>query len=282
MASMIKTVLKAIVPRPMWTRLWLTNMRHQLQGYPRRCVRHMYGPFSLEIELVDGMGADWYDNDWPELTELRFLQRQGRLTQGRRVFDLGAHQGVVALMLSKYVGSEGKVLAVEANTHNASAARRNVELNAVQNCAVLHAAVGKASGTLIFNESLNGSVDDGSGVQGKVEVSAFSIDDLATRYGRPDLLFLDVEGYECEALEGASKTLATRPDAFVEVHLGAGLEKFGGSTERVLSYFPDSEFDVYFNEENGPEFRRMENPDKLPKHRFYLIALGRNSEVPEL
>ena len=60
------------------------------------------------------MGAGWYDHDWPELPEIALLKQHG-LRPGARVFDIGAHQGVVALMLSKTVGPEGFVLAVEAS-----------------------------------------------------------------------------------------------------------------------------------------------------------------------
>ena len=277
----VKTLLRSVVPRPLWNKLRLKRLHHHLQGYRRRSVRHTYGSFSLEIELVDRLGEGWYDHDWPELPELQLLQQRRCLSAGGRVFDLGAHQGLVALLLSRYVGAKGAVLAVEANGHNAAAARRNMEINAAQNCTVLHAAIAERSGKLIFNEGLNGSVDDGTGDWGQVEVNAFSIDDLAARYGTPDLLFIDVEGYECRALEGASNTLATRPDAFVEVHLGAGLESFGGSVERVLSFFPVSDYYFYFNEEDGPEFRRMEHPNELPKQRFFLVALAYASQIPK-
>ncbi|MBV9768032.1 MAG: FkbM family methyltransferase, partial [Bryobacterales bacterium] len=236
--------------------------------------------FPLEIELVDGMGEGWYDRDWAELPEFHLLQQRGALGPKARVFDLGAHQGVIALLLSRYVGPEGTVLAVEANGHNAAAARRNIEINnAAQNCKVLHAAVAERSGKLTFSEGLNGIVDDGSGSWGQVEVDAFSIDDLASKYGVPSLIFIDVEGYECRALEGASKTLATRPHAFVEVHLGEGLESFGGSVERLLSYFSSSAYELYFNEENGAAFRPMREPNELPKHRFFLIAISRDLQA---
>jgi tRNA A58 N-methylase Trm61 len=53
-----------------------------------------------------------------------------RLKAGARVFDLGAHQAVVALMLSQLVGHEGEVIALEAERHNFEVAERNRKLNA--------------------------------------------------------------------------------------------------------------------------------------------------------
>lgn len=64
---------------------------------------------------------------------------------------------------------------------------------------------------------------------------------------------MDVEGYECNAL--------------------AGFPRFNGTGAIVLS---DSDYEFYFNEENGQEFRPMEHPDELPKRRFFLVALARD------
>ncbi|HEY5491738.1 MAG TPA: FkbM family methyltransferase [Gemmatimonadaceae bacterium] len=74
------------------------------------------------------------------------MQRRGRLGPGARVFDLGAHQGVVALMLAGIVGPEGQVIAVEAVPHNARIATQNATANACRQLVVLHAAVLVAPG----------------------------------------------------------------------------------------------------------------------------------------
>jgi hypothetical protein len=38
------------------------------------------------------------------------------------------------------------------------------------------------------------------------EVVAYLVDDLSAQYGPRHVLFIDVEGYECEALAGAAQT----------------------------------------------------------------------------
>ena len=56
--------------------------------------------------------------------------------------------------------------------------------------------------------------------------------------GAPDVLFVDVEGYELHVLRGARLTLEThRPDLFVEVHTDAGLERFGDADD-LLALIP--------------------------------------------
>jgi FkbM family methyltransferase len=267
----MKQLLKSILPPPVWSQLRVLRSRYEMAKYGRRRVRHNYGGYDLEIELIDPMGAGWYDHDWQELAEIALLKKHG-LKPGARVFDIGAHQCVVALMLAKTVGPDGFVLAVEANPDNSAAGERNRQLNAVGNCKVLHAAGAAKSGTLVFNRGVNGQVDDGAGEWGRMEVRAVSVDDLAAEYGAPDVLFIDVEGFECELLRGAQKTLTSRPDCFVEVHVAAGLEKFGGSVSELLSLFP-SGYRYWIAPPEG-EFAPLSDDSQTLRDRFFLVALG--------
>ncbi len=245
-------------------------MRYTITSYKRRRVRHNYGGYDLELELVDPMGAGWYDHDWPVLPEIEFLMRH-RLRPGAAVFDIGAHQALVAMMVARTVGPDGFVLAVEANPENAAAGRRNAALNRIGNCEILHAAGAAQSGTVVFNRGFNGQVDDGSGEWGAVTVKSVSIDDLAREHRPPDVLFIDVEGFECEVLAGAQKTLARAPDCFVEVHVGVGLEKFGGSVPKLLSLFPEGYEFFVARPEGG--FSRLQPESPILAERFFLIAI---------
>jgi hypothetical protein len=61
-----------------------------------------------------------------------------------------------------------------------------------------------------------------SGATGSVAAIAFLL--LFTLASLvPDILFIDVEGFEVHALKGATHTLQGRPDCFIEVHVGCGL-----------------------------------------------------------
>lgn len=274
---MLKQLAKAIIPPRIWSSLRRLKIRRSIETYPARRVSHAYGGFPLTIQLADPLGEGWYDQDWPELPEVALLRRHG-LRTGARVFDLGAHQAVVALMLARVVGPEGRVVAVEAEAHNARVARVNRDLNGAENLEIVHAAVASAPGTLEFFEGLNGSVDV-SGGWGRVSVPARTIDDLAREFGPPDVLFIDVEGYEREALRGAVETLARCPDAYVEVHAGAPLSRFGATPEDVIAYFPEGRYERWMASDESPEFipLRLESP--LLKDRFFLVAVARDRPV---
>ena len=175
-------------------------------------------------------------------------------------------------MLAKIVGLSGRVVALEASPHNAAIARRNRDLNDAPQLEIVEAAVAQKSGTLYFNQGLNGCVDDGTGEWGRQEVKSLSVDDLTAVYGVPDLLFIDVEGFEVRVLEGAKETLRHRPDCFIEVHTGCGLEKYGGSVSSILSFFPQGQCNLMVAAEDEGEFRPLEEISRVPTKRFFLIA----------
>ncbi len=159
---------------------------------------------------------------------------QHRLRPGATVFDCGAFQCLIAMILAKFVGATGKVVAVEASRHNYEAAIRNCRLNDARNLDVINAAVSDTSDPVEFNCRANGQVDDGSGAWGKIAVPSVSVDELTRRYGPPDVLFVDVEGFESKVMRGAADTLSRyRPDCFFEMHVGCGLEKFDGSVKSI-------------------------------------------------
>jgi FkbM family methyltransferase len=246
------------------------------EGFEARTVRHQYGPVRLSLHIGDPNGESWYDEEWPDVPELKFLPRY-QTRRGATVFDLGAHQGVYALMLADAVGRRGRVVAVEANQFNVDCMKVNCRLNRVRNVTAVHAAVAEKPGTVFFGRGNNGQVDAGGRHEDSQEVPAVTIDDLTRRYGRPAMLFLDIEGYECQALQGAPATLATRPDVFTEVHVGYGLEEFGGSVDELLSFFPEQDYELY----GSNEIDRYPKPfvgagREIANDRFYLTAIAKD------
>jgi FkbM family methyltransferase len=279
----IKRWLLRCLPAAWAGRIRAWRVRRLIKTFPARVVEHTYGGHRLKVYLADPLSQGWYDSDWPALPEFVEL-RKNRLRPGARVFDIGAHQGVVAAMLACEVGPTGQVIAVEANPHNSQAAVKNRELNGLAHLEILQIAISDRPGMLAFNEGLNGQIDDGTGARGRMAVQAITLDKLAETYGLPDVVLIDIEGAECLALSGGSRVLASDADFFIEVHVGCGLEKLGGSVAKILSFFPEDQFDIMGRAEGEDTFRVLEKDDPLTRDRFFLIARRREpaKQLPDM
>ncbi|MEO5740459.1 MAG: FkbM family methyltransferase [Vicinamibacterales bacterium] len=266
-----REVILGLLPPSILGRLRAWRVRRMVASYAPRVVEHRYGDGPLRVHLGDPLGQGWYDHDWAQLPEISAL-RGTTLRSGARVFDIGAHQGVVAMMLAREVGLSGQVLAVEPNPHNAAVALKNRDLNGMKQIDVLEAAVSDQSGTVVFNHGLDGQLDDGTGVGGRMSVACTTLDELAQRHGMPAFVMIDVEGAECKVLKGGRDVLRSGADIAVEVHVGYGLEKLGGSVDELLSFFPADLFVVTARAEADASFRPLAPNDPLTRHRFFLLA----------
>jgi FkbM family methyltransferase len=276
-STFLKTVKRTFLrflPPAVAGRLRTWRVQRLIAKYPVRVVRHTYGSSPLAVYLSDPLAEGWYDHDWPDLPEIAAL-RHSRLRTGALVFDIGAHQGIVAMMLAREVGPKGQVVAVEPNPHNAAVAFKNRELNCMNQIEIVRSAVSDRRGELLITAGLNGQLDDGSGAGGRVHVQSITVDAMAQSFGMPAVVFVDVEGAECLVLSGASQVLSRGADFFVEVHVGCGLEKFGSSPEQVFSYFPPDRFELLIRAEEDSTFRPLSAGDTVTKNRFFLLALAR-------
>ena len=152
----------------------------------------------------------------------RLLEELAR--PGMTAWDVGAHIGFFALVLARRCE---RVVAVEANPENARRLRRNVELNdaAVE---VVEAAATDSTGVV---ELLRGPLSGTHRLAGTVgprwkhdadetrtTVEATTFDELAVRFGTPDLIKIDIEGAEVAALRGATDVLREHPTIVCETH----------------------------------------------------------------
>ena len=275
--SLGRKTLRQVLPDREIAKLKAVWADYSFKRFKPRMVRHRYGAYDFQIEIVDFDGQGWYDMDLPELASEIELFKTSKLRPGAKVINAGANQCIQAMMLAKEVEPSGFCWALEPNNHNVKAGRRNAELNGIQNMEVIEAAVSSTPGTVLFNSSMNGRVSQDGSEPGAHSVKAITIDGLAAEKGTPQLLYIDVEGFECEVLKGAQETLQScRPDCYVEVHLQMGLERFNGSVEKVLSFFPRTQYELFFNGGDGAAYQPVLDPADLPKKRFYLAALAKS------
>src|SRR5919107_1194569 len=142
--------------------------------------------------------------------------------QGDIVVDIGANIGRYTLIASKRVGTNGKVVAIEAHPGNFEMLNRNIKLNRLTNVIPLnYAAYSKETKIKLYVP------DEESGYTiyhtlmertGKkfVEVNANTLDYLLQlneiRQEEVNWIKIDVEGAELEVLKGATNVLSKSKD----------------------------------------------------------------------
>ena len=149
----------------------------------------------------------------------------------RVVYDIGANVGIMSLFFAKSVGDSGTVVAFEPHPYSFHRLSRNIKVNRLRNVRALHVAVGEQRTHLeLFQPSRHLSaatfdreravqMQEGDIIVHTVEVD--TLDSLITRYQLPppNMIKVDVEGFEVNVLLGAGETIRRfKPAWFIEIH----------------------------------------------------------------
>lgn len=177
-----------------------------------------------------------------------------KVKPGWVVYDIGANLGYFTALLSRVVGTDGRVIAFEPDPYNTERLRRTVDLNALRNVQLEVAAVTDRGGSIDFvagrdTVSTVRLRDIDGPEEGEVmSVPAVTIDDLVEqqRCPSPQLIKIDVEGHEVQVLEGAVQVLKSyHPLILCEVHSAE-------SANSVLATLSTSGYDMYHLEQGSP------------------------------
>jgi FkbM family methyltransferase len=146
----------------------------------------------------------------------------GHLRAGQTIWDVGANVGIYVELFAQAAGPEGRVVAFEPSPDNYKllcekfAGRQNIVLKNV--------ALAEREGTASFYAAEGGGVTDGLSAKPGLAMRESKVDvhtgDSYLAQFPPDLIKIDIEGYELEALQGMKAVLTSpRPLlVFLEVH----------------------------------------------------------------
>lgn len=141
---------------------------------------------------------------------------------GQTILDAGSNIGYYACRLASRIGPTGRLVSVEPSPETAEILRGNLKRNVDCPVTLHEAVITDRAGAVDFyvaTERNVSSLKPRVGAQ-QVRVDALSIDELSSQLGALDLIRMDIEGHEVQALRGAKSTLARyRPRVVAEVHL---------------------------------------------------------------
>jgi FkbM family methyltransferase len=173
---------------------------------------------------------------------------------GLVIYDVGAFHGILTLF---FASRAARVVAYEPNEVNHARLIENVRLNNLQNVLVRKFGIGSqpGSGMLRFSVAMagGGSLDPEASapVSQRVEITTLDQDITASVLPAPDLIKIDIEGWELEALRGARATLdAHHPALFLEMHGETVREKQRKASE-IVAFLREAGYRDILHVENG-------------------------------
>lgn len=163
------------------------------------------GDFGVSRSLLDRGSYDWPEIQWLS----RLVDERSQL-----VF-VGTHIGALLIPIVRNSRST-RVLALEPSPRNHRFLSMNVTLNGLGFASVLQVAAGNQEGHVRFTENPINSGNSRVSANGNVEVRVAKLDTILANCPAVDLLVMDTEGFEVEAMRGGAKLLARTHYFYVE------------------------------------------------------------------
>jgi FkbM family methyltransferase len=219
------------------------------------------GGITYELDLFQGIDfAIYLANSYERQTRLALSRL---VTPSSLVLDIGANIGAHTLHLAQLVGASGRVIAFEPTDFAFRKLCRNLELNPALetrvtpcHCFLTERDEDQVPSTIYSSWPLArdaGLHAQHLGREMRTEAArARSLDSVLTELAdrKVGLVKLDVDGFECDVLRGATKLLRETRPIFVMELAPYVLEEHGTSLEQLLSFFIPNGYSFY-EERNG-------------------------------
>jgi FkbM family methyltransferase len=260
------------------------SLRHRTIAWISRSVFDGV-TYTARHGLIHGMrrrgGLGWTP-EWSKPTKEELLWRELRL-DGLVVYDVGAFHGILTLF---FASRAAQVIAYEPNEVNHARLVENIRLNRLTNVAVRKLAVGSQarSGTLTYSPWMagGGSVNTNAAgmVSQRVQITTLDHDIATAALPAPDLIKIDIEGWELAALEGARKTLdAHHPALFLEMH-GETMREKKRKASAIIAFLCDAGYTDITHVETGASISPDDNMVAAEGHLYCLCPTNISSPPP--
>jgi FkbM family methyltransferase len=186
---------------------------------------------------------------------------------GMSVVDIGANIGYFTMLLASLVESTGLVVAVEPNLENVKLMEASRRVNGFGQVLIIQAAAGRFTSLLSLNTSYsNGTTgelsDDLNALFASHPVPCFALDGLLPKDRPINLVKIDTEGAELNALIGLSQTIdRDHPVVVSEFSPGAlpGISRCSGP--EYLRFLIGNGYRIGVIEQDGSETRFCDDVD---------------------
>ena len=177
---------------------------------PKSTVMHIrHGP-ARGMKWISGSAVHGCWLGTYELEKQKLLERI--VQPGMTVYDIGAQAGFYTFLCSKLVGDTGRVIAFEPSISEARYLLEHVRINQLANVSIVQAAVGASTSLSGFSSDRAICQNRLTAENDKLLVPVISLDSVTLP--PPDVIKMDIEGGESDALKGARTLLVKHKPMF--------------------------------------------------------------------
>jgi FkbM family methyltransferase len=249
--------------------------------------RHLFDRVTYTVRhgLTRGMkrkgGLGWIRAGIAQSKEEMFWR--GLPLQGLVIYDIGAFHGILTLF---FAARCSQVIAYEPNEISHARLIENIRLNNFHNVQIRKLGVGAETGfgTLRYSPEMSGGGtldrDAIAPVSQHVEVTTLDRDIAAFALPAPDLIKIDIEGWELEALQGARETLAAhRPALFLEMH-GETMHEKQRKAGAIVAFLCDAGYTDIVHVETGATITPGNETVAAEGHLYCLCPTNISPRLP--
>jgi len=174
------------------------------------------------------------------------------LFSGDVFIDGGANIGFYSILSSKFVGSKGKVISFEPTSTCYNYLLKNIKINKKKNIFPVKKAISNKNSTVLFkvgeNSEENSIVKNSNKKDNIIKIKAISIDSYCKnkKIKKVNLIKLDIEGQELQALKGSRNTILKNKDIKIIFELNISKRKDGIIySKKIFNYLSKLNFKYF-------------------------------------
>lgn len=231
------------------------------------------GTFYCSEEVDKKMVSHFVNYGGHSLDEIENLKMF--LSSDSVVFDVGAHIGTFTIPLSRVAK---KIYSFEPNQINVALLEKNIDVNGRKNIEVIKKPVtnevrevGFVAAPVSGQSHVDDTIRKGSGLY-SVTLDSINV--------TPNLIKLDIEGFELKALQGAEKILKTKPVLYIEYALWC-LKRAGNSTKELDSFLREHGYVTYLHIKDN-DFVKLTNLSQIisKDQTSNLLCISESDDLP--
>lgn len=193
---------------------------------------------------------------------------------------IGAHQGFIAILLSKLYFQNANFYCIEALKYNYELLLKNIKLNNLQSkFKTYNFAISNKNGFLRFNNFNTNSTIAKSFLSTKVEeknITDFLKENEQQFDNENAFILIDIEGMEGLILNKILeffKIKKRKPNIFIEMHGDDILNKFDSGTNEIYKHLRDNDYTIYYFDTNDKKIKFNNNIPHTTDRHFIVCSI---------